>query len=545
MKKLTLFLIVILFAGSLFAQNRGFIPIAEVTGKTSSEIENHYFALIIGNQSYNDNAINNLDEPVNDAQKLYNVLTQEYLFPKKNVVFLKNATYEQMIDVFDNLSNKLTDNDNLLVFYAGHGWWDESKKLGYWLPVDARKNSTAFWIRNSTISDYMSSIKTKHTLLIADACFSGSIFKTRSAFDDAEGQEIKPLYDLPSKNAMTSGNLKEVPDQSKFMEFLVKRLKNNTKKYLPADELFISFRTAVMHNSETEPQYGTIKNAGDEGGEFIFIKRIDATNNYTPKAEVNNGQNTTIGKGVLQLISDYSGIAKISSVTSGTQMQTKNIYAGSTYTFSNLPTGIVVINIYSNNKRLWTSKVHITAGQTTTIKAEKLTGTLQLTAQVSGNFYIDGIARGYINAGTYTYNDLSPSLHTAKLVSKGQTLWNGSFTIIASQTKYLTAKNTYTPPNNTNNNTANSFIDNRDGKTYKTVKIGNQVWMAENLNYTQGIPHVADKEAWAKLKDNNIDQAWCYYDNKAENGKKYGALYTYAAAKNVCPTAWHLPSDAE
>ncbi len=78
---------------------------------------------------------------------------------------------------------------------------------------------------------------------------------------------------LPSRTAMTSGNLKEVPDKSVFLEYLVKRLEQNTEKYLPADQLFISFRIAVMNNSQTEPQFGTIQNAGDEGGEFIFIRR--------------------------------------------------------------------------------------------------------------------------------------------------------------------------------------------------------------------------------------------------------------------------------
>jgi hypothetical protein len=231
-----------------------------------------YYALIIGNNSYQDQVITSLDEPINDATKLYNVLTTQYTFEPQNVTFLKNATYVQMIEAFDNLSNTLTKNDNLLVFYAGHGWWDDEKNLGYWLPTDSRKNSTAFWIANSRVSDYMSSINSKHTLLIADACFSGSIFKTRSAFSDAQ-PAINKLYELPSKKAMTSGNLKEVPDRSVFLQYLVKRLNDNTEKYISADMLFASFRTAVMNNSTTEPQFGTIQNAGDEGGEFIFIRK--------------------------------------------------------------------------------------------------------------------------------------------------------------------------------------------------------------------------------------------------------------------------------
>ena len=231
-----------------------------------------YYALIIGNNSYGDPAITSLDKPINDAQRLYNVLTTKYTFDPQNITFLKDASYVEMIEAFDKLSNMVTSNDNLLVFYAGHGWWDEKRELGYWLPTDARKKSTAFWIPNSRISDYMSSIDTKHTLLVADACFSGSIFKTRAAFADA-GQAINSLYRLPSRTAMTSGNLKEVPDKSVFLEYLVKRLEQNTAKYLSADQLFMSFRIAVMNNSATEPQFGTIQGAGDEGGEFIFVKR--------------------------------------------------------------------------------------------------------------------------------------------------------------------------------------------------------------------------------------------------------------------------------
>jgi len=83
-----------------------------------------------------------------------------------------------------------------------------------------------------------------------------------------------------------------------------------------------------------------------------------------------------------------------------------------------------------------------------------------------------------------------------------------------------------------------------DGNIYKTVTIGNQEWMAENLevsHYPDGtaIPHIARYE-WGNLEDNNTDDA--YYK---ENFYKYGALYTYAAAKNACPTGWHLPSDEE
>ena len=232
----------------------------------------NYYALLIAVEQYDDPKISDLNHSIDDATALCNILTRDYSFEKDRIKMLINPKFEDIVIELDRLNEVVTNNDNLLIFYAGHGIWSEQAKVGYWLPSDARESNTANWFRNSTLRDYIGSIKSKHTLLIADACFSGSIFKSRSAFANAPSA-IEKVYELPSRKAMTSGSLSEVPDKSIFLEYLIKRLIDNTKPYITSEELFYSMKTAVINNSPTIPQFGEILNTGDEGGDFIFIRK--------------------------------------------------------------------------------------------------------------------------------------------------------------------------------------------------------------------------------------------------------------------------------
>jgi uncharacterized protein (TIGR02145 family) len=96
-------------------------------------------------------------------------------------------------------------------------------------------------------------------------------------------------------------------------------------------------------------------------------------------------------------------------------------------------------------------------------------------------------------------------------------------------------------------------ITDTEGNTYKTVYIGTQQWMAENLKvskYSDGttIPNITDNNQWENLTTG----AWAYYKNDAANNAKYGKLYNWYTVSpttngnnNVCPTGWHVPTDAE
>jgi len=113
----------------------------------------------------------------------------------------------------------------------------------------------------------------------------------------------------------------------------------------------------------------------------------------------------------------------------------------------------------------------------------------------------------------------------------------------------------------TKDGSENITVKDIDGNIYRTVTLGNQTWMAENLRVTRyadatSIPKIEDGTEWANLNDDNIDKAYCWYDNDSITySQTYGALYTHAAAINgedsdnrvqgICPTGWHLPSSIE
>jgi hypothetical protein len=248
-------------------------PRAVPTGPVIVKSGGKHFALIIGVSAYQDNRLN-LDHPTKDARKLRELLLTLYSFTDSTTFLVIDPTRQKIISELFRLRKVIGSNDNLLIFYAGHGYWDEAAQQGYWWPSDATPNDPSNWLSNSDVREQIRSIKSGHTLLISDACFSGGIFKTRSANSIRDAaMDIQVLYKMPSRRAITSGTMTAVPDKSVFFDYLAKRLQENQERYFASQQLFDSFRLAVINNSAVVPQDGVIAETGDEGGDFIFIRK--------------------------------------------------------------------------------------------------------------------------------------------------------------------------------------------------------------------------------------------------------------------------------
>ncbi|MBP8115763.1 MAG: caspase family protein [Chitinophagaceae bacterium] len=248
-------------------------PVGTSTANAVPVKEGKNYALLIGCQNYDDNSIPSLEDPIPDAIKLKLILKNSYNFGDENVFTLFNPERSDFKKQFLEIYEVIQPEDNLVIFYAGHGIWVDKDKKGYWMLTDAKLNDVNTWLPNKEVLDMIARVPARHTLLITDACFSGSVFRTRGLNSDMP-TAIQKINEKISRVAITSGNDTEVPDKSVFMKYLVKALSENKEKYMTAQKMFINqIIEAVMTETKTEPRYGTLELAGHVGGDYIFIRK--------------------------------------------------------------------------------------------------------------------------------------------------------------------------------------------------------------------------------------------------------------------------------
>ncbi len=269
---------------------------AQFEQPTPIPIEGEYRALIIGNDNYQDPKAlwNPLKRAVSDAKAVEKLLIENYGFT--DVERIENVTRRELLHAFRDFSKRVSHNDNVLIYYAGHGFLDQYTSKGYWVPVDAVGTDHTTFVRNSTIRDELSDLsqRAKHTLLISDSCFSGTLLKTASRglrVDDGSKEYLKSVSNKKSVQILTAGGVEYVDDDfrasghSPFTYFLQSELKNNPYPVITASNLSKRVQVAVSNNVEQEPQMGVLQGAGDELGEFLFIK-VNLEVSGVPKEKV-------------------------------------------------------------------------------------------------------------------------------------------------------------------------------------------------------------------------------------------------------------------
>ena len=246
----------------------------------------NYHALLIGINKYEAPLVS-LDTAVNDAEVLKKILDEKYGFETEILI---NPTRDEIFDKMDYYTNTLSENDNFLLYFAGHGQfdahYDENDKCindtgdcnaSFWLPSNADSNSKSQWISNLVISSWVKSLKSKHALVIADSCYAGAM--SRGSPTKIRGEDTKKYFERllskQSRKVLASGGKEPVydgggGDHSVFAKALLDVLDENSG-YLETHALFDIIRRKVIVNSPQTPEYEIIHGAGDDGGEFVFV----------------------------------------------------------------------------------------------------------------------------------------------------------------------------------------------------------------------------------------------------------------------------------
>jgi len=251
----------------------------EAEGKTTlakHTTDEKYYALIIGNNNYDN--LEDLDNAVNDAEDLEKVLKEKYGFETTLMIDKnKDDTHNAII----NFTVNRKKNDNILIYYAGHGQLVKKQKRGYWLPTDAGSSQDSKWLSNNSIKDLIGSSDAKHILLIVDSCFSGSLMRgsgENKSVEKLTKTEIERLQQKKTRLVMTSGGNEQVADgignskNSVFAEPLIKALKDNNS-VIRSIELFQTVQSYVINNADQTPNHSLIHGTGHNGGEFLFFPK--------------------------------------------------------------------------------------------------------------------------------------------------------------------------------------------------------------------------------------------------------------------------------
>ncbi len=243
--------------------------------------------LIIAIDEYLDGEITKLNNAVREAKTFKNLLLEKYQFESRNVTTLFNeeATLRNIRKTFSKILNKLTESDNLVFYYSGHG---EQKpygkvKRGYWIPYDASLNKDYTYIPNEEINLLFKNSRAHHVFGIVDSGYSGSLFQRKL------GNPNERISSFPSRWLLTSGKQEVVSDGSQginspFSTALFSYLKNYPNDTLWVSDLCNEVLKGMDYSSENQiPRGEPLQDSAHYGGQFVFYKK-----GFIPQPEVTN-----------------------------------------------------------------------------------------------------------------------------------------------------------------------------------------------------------------------------------------------------------------
>lgn len=242
-----------------------------------------YYALVIGNQNYR--RIEPLATPINDARRAAKILADGYGF---HVTVVDDADDVAMLGALNDLNGVLKPEDNLLIYYAGHGTRLRSAghETGYWLPINADPPPTdTYWIANEQVTGHLARLPARRVLVVADSCYAGLLADDPSFLMRQDPSRVSLDYvriRLPKRARLliSSGGDQPVLDEggegnSVFARAFLEVLETN-RAVMSAPSLFAQLQSRVRAAAgrtgfRQVPEFKAIKGAGHEIGDFFFV----------------------------------------------------------------------------------------------------------------------------------------------------------------------------------------------------------------------------------------------------------------------------------
>jgi uncharacterized protein len=240
-----------------------------------------FYALLIGVQSYE--LLDDLASPANDVGRIEKILADRYGF---SVISLADPDQLTVMRAINQLNETLRDNDNLLIYFSGHGsrLLSGGRQVGYWLPTNAEPSpDDTLWVPNDFVSRHLGRIDAQRVLVIADSCYAGLLGDEPGYVMVGEGNYSDEYiqWKMPKRSRLvisSGGDAPVVHDaeqtHSVFARALLETLETN-QQVLTAPELFLRIRNLVRGTATVEtphdPELKALKDAGHEVGDFFFV----------------------------------------------------------------------------------------------------------------------------------------------------------------------------------------------------------------------------------------------------------------------------------
>ncbi|MEM7232451.1 MAG: caspase family protein [Planctomycetota bacterium] len=257
-----------------------------------SSRERRRLAFVVGIDEYVDAPP--LKNAVNDAKKVAETLSTEYGFEVFRALYNRDATEQSIQDALDELGGVAREGDSVVIYYSGHGHYDETEERGYWIPVDA-KHKTQHFAHEKVRLAISKLSKAQHVLLVSDSCYAEDLFPRERSADDTMrdlyirvketgvgpkgenlGSVVESLDARRSRFVLTSGGLEKVADggragHSIFTYYLLESLRHPEETVFTVRDLGDSVRRQMRANSPQNTQLGPLRNVDHRGGEMIFF----------------------------------------------------------------------------------------------------------------------------------------------------------------------------------------------------------------------------------------------------------------------------------